>query len=270
MVLIGIGNAGSNIINEFSDQHKKITITAKDFPKKCKKVEDYEKFCPTFKKQLSFTEEECWVFMSGSGKVAGCSLRILESIKEKKVNIVYVCPDMTMCNPIQLKRHKVCFNVLQEYTRSGLLHRLYAFSNKEIINVIGEQPVTKLYNMINRQIANAIETMVWFQSVEPIMGTAHESKPISRICALSVGDFKKNEEKMLYLLDNVTESSYIYIISKQELEESKDLLKIIKNRVLADEENNIISSFAIYSSDHDQSFFYSMKLTHFIQDIEKK
>ena len=102
------------------------------------------------------------------------------------------------------------------------------------------------------------------------MGSAHESNEISRICALSVGEFKKNEEKMLFPLDNVTETSYIYIISKQQLEKNKDLLNQIKSKVIKDEENNITSSFTIYSSDHDQSFFYSLKLTHFIQEIEKK
>jgi hypothetical protein len=48
------------------------------------------------------------------------------------------------------------------------------------------------------------------------------------------------------------------------------LLNQIKSKVINDEENNITSSFTIYSSDHDQSFFYSLKLTHFIQEIEKK
>ena len=266
MVLIGIGHAGQNLINEFNEHHKKIFILPEDFPKKCSKVEDYEKFCPNFSKRLKFSEDECWVVLCGSGKVAGCTLRVLERIKNKKINIIYICPDQTMCNPIQTKRHRVCFSVLQEYARSGLINRVYLFSNKEVINVIGDQPITEMFAMINKQIANAIETMIWFQSQDPIIGSPHESKQISRICTLSVGDFEKNEEKMLYLLDNVTETSYIYIISKQQLEKNKNLLNIIKSRVLEDEENNITSSFAIYPSSHNQSFFYSLKLTHYIQE----
>ena len=270
MVLIGIGNAGANLINEFGKHHKKITITAKDFPKHCKKTEDYEKHCPTFKKRLSFDEEECWVALCGAGKIAGCTLAVLEKIKDKKINIIYICPDKTMCNPIQLRRHKVCYNVLQEYTRSNLLNKMFLFSNNEILNIIGNQTITSMYTNINKQIANAVETYNWFLEQQPVMGAAHEAKEISRICTLSVGDFKKNDEKMLFLLDNVTETSYIYIISKQQLEKNKDLLNQIKNKVRKDEENNITSSFTIYSSEHSQSFFYSLKLTHFIQEIEKK
>ena len=42
MVLIGIGSAGHNLINSFSNQHTKISITVDDFPKHCKKTEDFE------------------------------------------------------------------------------------------------------------------------------------------------------------------------------------------------------------------------------------
>ena len=35
-------------------------------------------------------------------------------------------------------------------------------------------------------------------------------------------------------------------------------------------DNNIVSSFAIYPSSHKQSFFYSLKLSHAIQTLEKK
>ena len=136
MVLIGIGNAGSNLLGCFGEHHKKITIMPKDFPKQCKKTEDYEEHCPDFSKRLKFKEDECWVALCGAGKVAGCTLRVLETIKNKKINIIYICPDPSITTPLQAKRHKVVFNVLQEFTRSGLLNRIYLFSNKQIINIM--------------------------------------------------------------------------------------------------------------------------------------
>ena len=268
MVLIGIGNAGNKLINTFGDQHKKISIVADDFPKKCRKTEDYEEFCPNFTKKLKFSGDECWVALCGAGKVAGCTLKVLESIKNKKINILYICPDPTMVTPIQAKRHKVVFNVLQEFTRSGLLNNIYLFSNKQIIKIIGEQSIANMYNMINIQIANAIENVEWFKAQEPVLGSAHTPKEISRICTVSVGDNKKNQEKLLFPIDNITESSYLYIVSKTELEKNKNLLKTIKNKITQDEKNNITSSFAIYSSEHKETFFYSVKLSHVIQNLE--
>ena len=268
MVLIGIGQAGHNLISEFGDHHKKISILAQDFPKKCKNVEDYEKFCPNFSKRLKFSDDECWVALCGAGKVSGCTLRVLEKIKHKKINIIYICPDSSMVTPNQAKHNFHSFNVIQQYTRSGLFKRMYLFSNEQVINVIGEQSISNMYSMINKQIANAIETVEWFSLQSPVMGSPHTPKEISRICTLSVGDFEKNQEKLLFPLDNITETGYIYSISKSQLENNKDLLKVIKGRVIDDEKNNIVSSFVIYPSDYEKSFFYSLKLTHFIQEKE--
>ena len=122
--------------------------------------------------------------------------------------------------------------------------------------------------MINKQIANAIENIEWFRSQSPVIGSPHTPKEISRICTISVGDIKKNEEKLFFPVDNITESGYLYIISKSELEKNKNLLKIIKNRITEDEKNNITSSFAIYSSEHKEIFFYSVKYSHVIQNLE--
>jgi hypothetical protein len=270
MVLIGIGTAGHNLVNCFGDQHKKIFILAKDFPKKCSKVDDFEEFCPNFSKRLKFAEEECWVALCGASKVSGCVLRALEKIKTKKINIIYISPDPTIVTPTQSKIHLHTFNVIQQYTRSGLFNRMYLFSNKEIIKIIGDQPITKMYSMINKQIANSIETVEWFKTQTPILGSPHTPKIISRICTLSVGDFQRKQEKMLFPLDNVTETGYIYSISKTQLEKNKELLNDIKEKVIQDEKNNILSSFAIYPSEHKKSFFYSLKLSHVIQTLEGK
>ena len=102
------------------------------------------------------------------------------------------------------------------------------------------------------------------------MGSLHEQKEISRIYTVSMGNIKNNEENLLFLLDNPTETWYIYSISKQEMENNKDLIPLIRSRVLNDEEKNINSSFVIYTSEHKQSYFYSVKLTHYIQPIEAK
>ena len=202
----------------------------------------------------------------GGSKCSSATLRLLETIKHKKINVVYICPDSDMAGPRVMKRHKVVCNILQEYTRSGLLNSMCLISNKEVLNIIGAQPITEMYNMINQQVANVIESIEWFKTETPIMGSLHEPKEISRIYTVSMGNFKKNEEKMLFLLDNPTETGYIYSISKEQLESDKDLLKLIKSRVIDDENNKITSSFAIYPSKYKQSFFYSLKFTHHIQN----
>jgi hypothetical protein len=267
MVLIGLGTAGSEIVNCFSDSHEKIIITSKDFPN-CKTEEEFEEKCPKFRNLTKKIKDECWFFVCGGSKCASATLRILETIKNKKINLVYICPDSDLSGPTVMKRHKVIYNVLQQYTRSGLIHSMCIISNKQVLRVIGDQPINKLYNSINTMVANTIETIMWFRTQEPVMGSLHEQKQISRIYTVSIGNIKNNEENLLFLLDNPTETWYIYSISKHQLENNKDLIPLIRSRVIEDEENEINSSFTIYPSEHKQSYFYSLKYTHFIQPME--
>ena len=63
-------------------------ITDQSWRKMPKKTEDYEEHCPDFSSRLDFEDNECWVILCGAGKVAGCTLRVLETIKHKKINII--------------------------------------------------------------------------------------------------------------------------------------------------------------------------------------
>lgn len=266
MVVIGIGTAGCKIVNAFNKGHKKILIGQDKFPKTCKTVEDYENKCPSLKKELTFSQKECWVFVCGASKTSGATLRILEKIKSKKLNVVYVTPDNLLSTPIQIKQNKVAFNVLQQFARSGLLQSLYLVSNTSLVDIAGEGPISDVYRNANLTMANIIETIDYFNKQEPVLGTIAETKEISRIKTFSVGALDQNEEKLLFPLDNITEIGYMYSINEDELNQENDLLMSIKDKVAQDKENDLLSSFAIFSSPHETSFYYSIKSTHFIQE----
>lgn len=265
MVVIGIGTAGCKVAKSFSKGHKKILIGPDKFSKTCKVVEDYEDKCPSLKKELTFTQKECWVFVCGASKTSGATLRILEKIKNKTLNVVYLTPDNLLSTPTQIKQNKVAFNVLQQYARSGLLNCLYLVSNTQLVNIAGEGPISDVYRNANATIANIIETIEYFKKEEPVLGTIAETKEVSRIKTFSIGFIEQDEEKLLFPLDNITECGYMYSINEDELNQENDLLMSIKDRIAQDKEKNLLSSFAIFSSPHEASFFYSIKSTHFIQ-----
>ena len=266
MVVIGIGTAGCKVANSFSKGHKKILIGPDKFPKTCKTVEDYENKCPSLKKELTFSQKECWVFVCGASKTSGATLRILEKIKNKKLNVVYMIPDSLLSTPTQIKQDKVAFNVLQQFARSGLIEALYLVSNTKLVEVAGEGPISDVYRNTNATIANIIETIEYFKSEAPVLGTIAETKEISRIKTFSIGVLDQDEEKLLFPLDNITETGYMYSINEDELNQENDLLMSIKDKVAEDKENNLLSSFAIFSSPHERSFYYAIKSTHFIQE----
>ena len=82
MVVIGIGTAGCKVASCFSKGHKKILIGPDKFPKGCQTVEDYENKCPSLKKELTFSQKECWVFVCGASKTSGATLRIFREDKK--------------------------------------------------------------------------------------------------------------------------------------------------------------------------------------------
>jgi hypothetical protein len=264
MVVIGLGQAGSNIASCFSKKYRKILITADDFPKTCKKTEDYETKCPSFSKKLSFKQKKCWFIVCGAGKVAGATLRILEKLKNKEINVIYIYPDPIMSTPLQLKRNRVVFNVLQEYTRSGLLNSIYLVSNKQA-ETFGSNSISNYYSALDSIVANVVETIDYFNAEKPVLGNMHNFKEISRIRTFGLGSVEKNEEKLLFPLDNTTETCYIYSISEEEIENESDLLSVIKQKITNDKQTNITSSFTVFSSLYNKSFYYSIKCTHYIQ-----
>jgi len=270
MVVIGIGSVGCNIAKLFKKykNYKVIELDAGKGIKKQDSVEAYEENTPKFKTKLKFTDKEVWVFVCGANLVAGATLRILEQIKDKKINIAYIYPDSLYTTPTQMKMNRVVYNVLQEYTRSGLLNSMYLFDNKVIAEIVGNNSITDYYSNINNAIFNCIHTINYSNNIDPVFGSRHEPKEISRIRTVSIGYPEKNEEKLYFLLDNPTETCYIYSMSKKELENS-DALTEIRKRVEKDIAEGKKSSFCIFEAAHDTSYFYSIKYSHFIQKENK-
>ena len=265
MVLIGIGKAGCGVVEKFDDSYKKITIDAGSEIPEFLSPEEYEDKLPSLRKLLKFKEEECFFFVCGAGKVASASLRLLETIKDKKINVVYVVPEDLMLSPEQKKMHRVVFNVLQQYTRSGLLNSMWLFSNEQISEMIPSVTMDNMWDKINEAIANAIANVIYHRKQQPFIGSHHGQREISRIMTIEYGDLNGHEKKLFFPLDNITESCYINIISKEEMKKNKELLSKLKQKVIDDIGEKITSSFTVFKSEYDQSFYYAIHFTHFLQ-----
>lgn len=100
-VLIGLGQAGCEIVNKFSDSYKKITIDAGSELPEFSSPEDYDQKLTDYAHLLDFEEQECYFFVCGAGKVSAASLRLLELIQSKKINLVYIYPEEIMLSPTQ-------------------------------------------------------------------------------------------------------------------------------------------------------------------------
>ena len=79
------------------------------------------------------------------------------------------------------------------------------------------------------------------------------------------GSLADNEKKLYFPLDNITESCYINIVSDEEMKNNKNLLNTFKQKIIEDQDKKINSSFTVFKSKYEQSFYYAIHFTHFIQ-----
>lgn len=265
--MVGLGEAGKNIVKLFKPHTKNYKIIILDENEGIEKkncVEEYDEDPIKLKQRGLKSHDEAILFLCGSGKVAGASLRVLEALKDYKTTIVYVVPDLEFASDIQRKRHKVHFGVLQEYTRSGLVHEMIILDNKTMFSLVGAGTALKYYEKVNYFIYSTFQNLLYCTHVNPDFGRLHEKKEVSRISTIGIGKFLE-EEKLLFSLDNITETCYLINIEEEDLNNDESIIpscqQIIRENMALERQ----SSFAIWKSS-EENHLYSVHYTHFIQE----
>tara|TARA_R110002110_G_scaffold140107_1_gene327185 strand:- start:649 stop:1461 length:813 start_codon:yes stop_codon:yes gene_type:complete len=269
MLIVGLGQAGCNIAALFKQQeqyHVELLDEGKGI-KKQQSVEDYDSIKYSPRKKTIKSAAEGILFVCGSGKAAGATLRVLEGLKHVKMTVVYLCPDLEYAQVKEKKRHRVCFHVLQEYARSGMINDIILFDNKSLIDLAGHGTIYNYYGKVNHYIYTAIHTLNYCNNVKPEFSSTHSPKEISRIATLGYGLLEKNEEKMFFPLDNITETSYIININEEELINDISILPNVKAMAKESKDLGRETSFAIWATEEPESYYYTKHYTHFIQEI---
>jgi len=268
MLIVGLGQAGCTIAELFK-QHEQYHVEFLDEGRGLKKftsVEDYDSINYKPRKKAVKSASEGILFVCGSGKVAGATLRVLEALRHVKITVVYLCPDLEYSSGDEQQRHKVHFNVLQEYARSGMVEELILLDNKILIDMMGHGTIYNYYSKVNHYIYTTIHTLNYCNNVKPEFSSVHKPKDISRIATLGYGLLEKNEEKMLFPLDNITETSYIISINEEELVNDISILPNVKAMAKQSKDLGRETSFAIWATEETESYYYTKHYTHFIQE----
>jgi len=100
--------------------------------------------------------------------------------------------------------------------------------------------------------------------VKPDFGRLHEKKEVSRISTIGLGKFRE-EEKLLFSLDNITETCYLINIEEEDLNNDESIIPSCQQIIRDNMELERQSSFAIWKSSED-NHLYSVHYTHFIQE----
>ena len=266
MLMIGLGEAGKNIVKLFKPHTKNYKIIVLDedegIPKR-NSVEEYDEDPIKFTQKGLKSHDEAMLFLCGSGKVAGASLRVLEALRGFKATVVYIVPDLEFASSREQKRHRVHFGVLQEYTRSGMIHEMVILDNKTLLSIAGSGTALKYYDKVNYFIYSTFQNLLYCRHVKPDFGRLHQKKDISRISTIGMSKID-DKEKLLYPLDNITETCYNINIDEEDLHNDESIIPTCQQIVRENKEKNRDTSYAIWKST-DGNYYYSIHYTHFIQ-----
>ena len=275
MNLIGLGQAGCNIVDMFSrhPQYKIYKIDTGLNGKRCYDVkpqkgpEEYEKNVPSVKTFFRGINGETLFVVGGSGHISAMCLSIMEQIKDKcEISVLYVRPETSLLSGNKTLHERATYGVLQEFARSGLLKMLYLVSNINLENILGEVPIIGYNNKINELLVSTIHMINVFKNSEPVMGKIEDPRDICRIATFGISDIEGNEEKSFFSLDRTMEKCYIYSINEERLKTEGGLRKMIVSTVKAQAETEDMKvSFGVFPTNYEQDYCYILNYTSIIQ-----
>lgn len=219
--------------------------------------EEYEKNTPDLSAFFKDVGDEVLFIVSGECEAANCSLKILQQIKHKKINIVYLIPQLDFLTAKQVMQERVIRSVLQEYTRSGLFQSMILLDSLAIENLMGETTIKDFDAQFSVTILALLRNFRNLKLNEPIINNANKPKEISRIVTLGYYDFTNDIERLAFNLKLTDDKIYHFFLSEQTLGSSAKMLREIKDKIKTKAVDNTKVSFTINHGATDFCFVVS-------------
>ena len=274
--IIGLGNAGCNITKSFSQHPQYDCFYIDSQPReennflKIPRRSSHEKYETSFpvrkaEEFLKKTKGPVLLVLGGSGAISGCSLRLLEVLKKKKPHILYVLPDREVLSGDRILQNRVVYNILQQYTRSGLAEKMFIVDNNKLEETLGDVPIMKYYDNLNQLLVSTIHMLNVYNHTTPIESSFFGLHETSRIATFGIIDLKTSQENVFFDLEYPRDKTIFYAINKETLEKDGSLFKKIKQQVKQSSSENLNVSYKIFSTTYEDDYVYSINYASFIQ-----
>jgi hypothetical protein len=275
--IFGIGKAGTAIAQLFQE-HKEYNVFlfsneqentkySRRLPK-VTKPEDCENHKINLKtyKTIEAVQDRIQVFVCGSSFSANYTLALLEKVKDKQIDIFYIQPDVDLLIGDTKLQERAIFGILQQYARSGLFKSFTIFSNPALERIIGDIPIKKYFETINKNIYYAVHYLNVFEHTSPLVGNLSPPSEVQKIRSIGVLSVEKLSENWYYNLEHDRDVCYYLCIATNRLENDGKLhSKIVES--LKNKPRNAFKNvtYAIYESPYETDFGFCVAHTNFIQ-----
>jgi hypothetical protein len=233
--------------------------------------EDYEKNCPsmkTFFEELKEGDNVLFI-VGGGGRIAGASLRILETIKDCKLSVMYVKPDLQLMGGKKYILDRISYYVLQEYARSGMFERMYLTYNPSIENVVGDISIKGYFEELNKTVVSTVHMINVFDNTTPIFENRSEPENHVRISTHGVVDPETGEESLFFPLKDITDKVYYIAVNKEVLEDKEFFKELKGNMRKKAEQDGVSVSYVINETEYEDSYVYVVAHSEEIQQEEE-
>lgn len=271
--IIGLGKLGIDIANSFKQyqQYNIFKIGIGDNKnKKCFKLpkfnnpEDYEKNDLKIDKFLNAIKGNIYFILDGSDVIAASCLVILEKLKQNNISIIYIKPDLDFLNDLYLKQEKIIYNILQEYTRSGLFNSIYLINYDSLDRAFDSITVQDYREKFCEFLSWSIHSFNVFDNADTLKSNFSEENILNCIKTIGFSEHFDDEPIFLFVLDIEKEKRYYYIVNEEKMK-SKDNIKIIKEDIKNKKEKNNKFLFSIFPTVEEREYLLVKSSTSIIQ-----
>jgi len=213
--------------------------------------------------------DEVLMVVGGGEPITGASLRILETIKDACLHVLYVCPDRLMSSEQQKIDDKITFNILQEYARSGVFENIFLVDRTRVEALVGDVSIHDYESSISYFIAYVVAMINYFNHTKPILANKIEPRNIARLATFGVSSLEEDQQdtKLLYPLESARDIHFFYGVPEKMLADDSSLMKKIKNHVKSYKQDDISSSFSVYSTSFDDLMVLCLAYSSQIQPL---
>jgi hypothetical protein len=215
-------------------------------------------------------KDEVLLVLEGGDPISGATLKILETIKDAKLNVLYVCPDRQMISETQKRDDKIAFNILQEYARSGIFENIFLINKPDVEEMAGHVPISEYEKTISYFVSYVVAMINFFKHTDPIMASPISPPNIARIVAYGVSSLDDGDTaiNLLFPLSEAKDIHFYYGIPKEDLQSDQSLVKKIKDHVKSYKNDNLSTSFSVYETTLENIIVLCVAFSSKIQELQ--
>ena len=248
--------------NMYSFDHTKAEFKIPVFTE----VERYEEPLAGLEEYLATVADEVIFVVSGGEFCSLISLQVLEKIKEKKVEIIYLQPDLDLLNKTCRQIHNLVHGVLQEMTRSHVFERFYLFELDLVRKTTESALISDITQKVSAACARHFHTFNWLTSQQEVFGFSAENIKNAKISSLSYCDFNLTNMTNLGIIRFIRQQEVFYGISEKKIKNDTSLYDKITESFRSFRNDEINNSFKVFSVPFDQDVVYIKNSTTAVQN----